>query len=124
MGAEPDAAPGDDVGIGHGRARDLGLPRRGRGGGVEHAEPTGIADVPAPELERIEPGGDRQFVDRLLGGEREREIERRAQRRALSSPTIGTAWLTTRRFATVYIEPVLMRLTGIDIGPLVRSFGG
>ncbi len=39
-------------------------------------------------------------------------------------PTIGTAWLTTRRFATAYIEPVLIRLTGIDIGPLARSFGG
>ncbi len=41
-----------------------------------------------------------------------------------SNPTIGTAWLTTRRFATAYIEPVLIRLTGIDIGPPVRSFGG
>src|SRR5204863_5323236 len=38
--------------------------------------------------------------------------------------TIGTAWLITRRFATAYIEPVLMRLTGIDMGPLACSFGG
>src|SRR5262245_28089568 len=42
----------------------------------------------------------------------------------LSNPTIGTAWLTTRRFATAYIEPVLIRLTGIDIGPRVSSLGG
>src|SRR5262249_41062319 len=37
----------------------------------------------------------------------------------LRYPTIGTAWLTTRRFATAYIEPVLMRLTGIEPAPVV-----
>jgi hypothetical protein len=37
---------------------------------------------------------------------------------------MGTAWLTTRRFATAYIEPVLMRLTGMEPAPVVRSFGG
>src|SRR5262249_31354429 len=42
----------------------------------------------------------------------------------LGEPTIGTGWLTTRRFATAYIEPVLMRLTGIEAAPVVRSFGG
>ena len=42
----------------------------------------------------------------------------------LSRPAIGTMWLTTRRSATWYIEPVLMRLTGIEPAPVVRSFGG
>ena len=37
---------------------------------------------------------------------------------------MGTAWLTTRRLATAYMEPVLMRLTGIEPAPVVRSFGG
>ena len=37
---------------------------------------------------------------------------------------MGTAWLTTRRFATAYIEPVLMRLTGIEPAPVVRSADG
>ena len=38
------------------------------------------------------------------------------------SPAIGTAWLTTRRFGVVYIEPVLILLTGIEPAPDVRSF--
>jgi len=42
----------------------------------------------------------------------------------LSSPAMGTAWLTTRRFATAYMEPVLMRLTGMEGGPSARSLGG
>ena len=37
---------------------------------------------------------------------------------------MGTAWLTTRRFATAYIDPVLMRFTGMEPAPVVRSFGG
>ena len=37
---------------------------------------------------------------------------------------MGTAWLTTRRLATAYMEPVLMRLTGIEAAPVMRSFGG
>src|SRR5262249_31685712 len=41
----------------------------------------------------------------------------------LRYPVIGTAWLTTRRFATAYIDPVLIRLTMIEV-PVVRSFGG
>ena len=41
----------------------------------------------------------------------------------LSRPSIGTMWLTTRRSAIWYIEPVLMRLTGMEPAPVVRSFG-
>ena len=42
----------------------------------------------------------------------------------LSNPSIGTAWLTTRRLGIAYMAPVLIRLTMIELEPLVRSLGG
>ena len=41
----------------------------------------------------------------------------------LSNPTIGTAWLTTRRLGIAYMAPVLCGLTMIEFDPLVRSCG-
>jgi hypothetical protein len=63
--------------------RDPRFPPRRLGGGVEHAEPAFVADIVAAEFERVGLGHEGELVDRLLRREREREVERRAQRCAL-----------------------------------------
>ena len=49
-------------------------------GGIENAEPALIADILPPESSGSILAAIRQLVDRLLGGERKGQIERRAQR--------------------------------------------
>ena len=75
MRPEADPATANDIALRPRRTCHARRPSGGSGNGIEHAEPTLIADVFAPELERIELGGEGKLVDRLLGGECKRQIE-------------------------------------------------
>ena len=61
------------------RGRATRRPSRSLRRGVEHAQPSLVGDVAPPELVRVDAQHVRELVDRLLGRERKREIERRAQ---------------------------------------------
>ena len=82
VGAEADAATGDDVAA---RARRCGAgrPSRRLRYGVENRQPARVGHVAPAELQRVDTRHVRELVERLLGREGERDVERRPQVRRL-----------------------------------------